>query len=69
MCLGICTPDDIHMLDSILARIAKTEALELPLSIPTALILKDRANDWGGAHVTDGQQCPDQYCLPDQGTQ
>ena len=31
------------MLDSILARIAK-EALGLPLSTPTALILKDRSN-------------------------
>ena len=42
MCLGIDTPYDIHMLDSILARIAKT-ALGLPLSTPTALILKDRS--------------------------
>ena len=42
MCLGIYTPYDIHMLDSILARIAK-KALGLPMSTPTALILKDRS--------------------------
>ena len=38
MCLGTY----IHMLDGILARIAK-KALGLPLSTPTALTLKDRS--------------------------
>ena len=42
MCLGIYTPYDIHMLDSILAQNAK-KALGLPLRTPAALILKDRS--------------------------
>ena len=46
MCLGIYTTYT-HMLDSILARIAN-KARGLPLSTPTALILKDRSNAGAG---------------------
>ena len=47
--LGIYTAYDIQILDSILARIAK-KAMGLPISTPTAMMLKERKN--AGVGVT-----------------
>ena len=46
--LGIYTAYDIQILDSILARIAK-KAMGLPISTPTAMMLKERKNAGVGA--------------------
>ena len=69
--LGIYSAYDIQSLDSILIRIGNNgkKALGLPISTPSAMILKDKEQRRGWTDLSNGGLRPSQYSIPLKSTQ